>query len=289
MKHLARGLGAATLAGTLFACTLGSPIYRTYNEAPGGDEIVKGTICDSPTVAPNVATLTACGDGHGHCYDKTKVPAMGELPTTGCHAETEVCVPDKVLAANGSKLKSCNSIIGPGACVSTLVVEINANKEALGSDGCDLDEACTPCVDPQHDNAPTPFCLDEGIGVHEKACVVVDGTQKAPQKCCLNEKAKPVGVCIQKSGVPEAQRGSVRQDLCKSEDEACVPKDLTEGRFVKCSAGYSGVCLDPCFVGYTNSQILPTGGCTEGTVCVPCLFGKGQGLPGCQGEKDPAE
>jgi hypothetical protein len=287
MNVAARVLGSATLCASLWACTFGSPIYKTYNEAPGADEVVTGTVCDSPTVAADLGTLTACGGGHGHCYDKTRVPGVGTLPTDGCDAAKEVCVPDKILTANGSKLKSCASLIGPGACVSTIVVEINQNKGALGSEGCDPDEACVPCVDPQHDNAPTPFCLDEGIGVHEAACVTTDGTQKAAQKCCLNHEAKPVGVCIQKDGVPEGQRGSVSQDLCKSADEACVPEALTRGEFVKCSAGYSGVCVDPCFVGLTNSKLLLTGGCKDGTVCVPCLFGKGQGLPGCQGEPDP--
>ena len=282
MKRLP--IAAASIC-SLAACTFGSPEYRTYNEAPGQqDALVTGTTCDSPTVAPDLGALTACGDGRGHCYDRTRVPAVGTLPSEGC-AGGEVCVPDSILEAHGGSLRACTSIIGAGACVSTLVAEIAENAGALGRAECEADEVCAPCTDPTNGDAPTPFCLPEGIGVHEEACVTTSGSSSAPQKCCLSQSAKPVGVCISPNGIPEAQRDSVRQDLCK-EGLACVPEALTRGEFTRCSAGYSGVCVDECFVGLTSSSLLLEGSCDDGQVCVPCLFGKGQGLPGCQGEAD---
>lgn len=283
MRSLIRVLvfGSAALGA---ACTIGSPEYRTYNEAPGSGQVaVTGLVCDSKTVAPDLATLQPCGAGAGHCYDKTKVPIGDVLPQAEC-AVAEVCVPDKILQANGQKLQACESVIGAGACVSTLIADIDKNKAQLGQKNCDPGEACTPCVDPTHGNAPTPFCLDRGIGVHEEPCVESNGVVEEPQACCLNKKGKPVGTCIEPSGVPEAQRDSVSQDLCKP-GLACVPEALTRGEFTKCSAGYSGVCVDRCFVGMTNAAMLFEAGCDDGEVCVPCLFGKGQGLPGCQGEE----
>ncbi len=276
-------LGAALLAS---ACTIGSPEYRSFYAAPGSDALVtQGVVCDSKTVAPDLGTLQPCGAGQGHCYAKNKVPIGGVLPEADCAAE-EVCVPDKILSANGSKLAACDSLIGAGACVSTLIPEIDKTKASLGQKTCDAGEACVPCVDPTHGNAPTPFCLEQGIGVHEEPCAESNGVQIKAQACCLSKKGKPVGTCIEPSGVPEAQRDHVRQDMCKP-GLSCVPEALTRGEFTKCSAGYSGVCVDECFVGMTNSAMLLKAGCDDGEVCVPCLFGKGQGLPGCQGEEEP--
>ena len=279
-------LGALALGLNLAACTIGSPEYRTFNAAPGRGAVqTSGLVCDSKTFAPDLASLQSCGGDKGHCYDRTKVPGVGTLPQDACPAE-EICVPDTILVANGKKLTACESIIGAGTCVSTMVAEIDANKGSLGNQGCGADEACVPCVDPTNGNATTPFCLEEGIGVHEEPCVASTEAQEKPQACCLSKKGKPVGTCIEPSGVPEGQRGSVEQDLCKP-GLACVPEALIRGEFTKCNAGYSGVCVDRCFVGMTNSSLLLEGGCDDGEVCVPCLFGKGQGLPGCQGEPDP--
>ena len=74
-------LGALVLGLNLAACTIGSPEYRTFNAAPGRGAVqTSGLVCDSKTVAPDLASLQSCGGDKGHCYDRTKVPGVGTLP-----------------------------------------------------------------------------------------------------------------------------------------------------------------------------------------------------------------
>jgi hypothetical protein len=124
---------------------------------------------------PDLDELTPCGDGRGHCYDRTHTQ-LADLLVACPDSQTTVCVPDEVLIAAGTKLRACSATIGegpkvPGACLTaTLVPEISrqGGDEALRRDKCAQDQACVPCTDPTNEDIPTPFC--QPMGVHEKAC-----------------------------------------------------------------------------------------------------------------------
>lgn len=256
----------------LVACSIGE---RNYVEVTLPlTEATEIRTCDSPFVAVDVAKLTACGDGKGHCFDGSKV-AIATTELTPCADPSQVCVPDKVLAANGAKPKSCNFLNSgkPGACTSTLVKQINDNKGALTPDVCDADERCAPCISPL-DGTNTGLC--DPAGAHESACV--GGTSDAQQETCCHG----MGACLDESAVPADQRDMVSREVC-SEGKLCAPASMASGKPKKCSTiGFSGVCLDICFSAMLKSvKPVMGGGCGPTEVCLPCLIGKGQGMPGC--------
>jgi hypothetical protein len=285
-----------TLAGAALvsACSIGSPTHLIYNAGDDDDDDTATTTsasltCDSPFVTPDLSTLTACGatagGTGGHCYDADKVPTMGTLPAT-CSG-TQVCVPDSILEAGGTTaLETCTSVIGkPGACVSDFIAEIDKEKAQLGQDVCATGESCVPCVNPL-DNLATPFC--QRIGVHQDACGAAEAgasmpAATTPQLCCPTEGAPPQGVCLQGDDIPASQRGKVGQNVCPP-DYSCVPSSFTNNDPVACSSAEgSGFCVDECFTGYLGDRALLQGSCPgPRDKCVPCLVGKGEGLPGCQ-------
>lgn len=292
---------------TLSACTLASPTYVTTNPASEDDDEEKesktksdtnaGTTppgagaCTAPLAKVDVNKLTACEGGKGHCYPKAKVPAIGAM-LIPCANAAEVCVPDEVLAAGGDKLKTCKSVLGAGACfTSALMPEIAKNGgSALTKDVCDADQQCMPCTDPRNNNAPTPFC--QAIGVSEQECAATaGGTQApapgAPQQTCCTQEGVTSGVCIAETAVPEKQRGDTKQDTCPAANK-CVPRMFVSGKPIKCNSGImgTGVCMAKCFndmMGFAGDiGLMSTAGCGRTEVCVPCMFGKDQGMPGCE-------
>lgn len=304
------GIALVALASTA-GCTLDSPTYITSQDAPitedaGASSAKSDSSSASPTaggaagatcsandfVKADLSTLTACGDGKGHCFAKDKVSLASML--TACPNAAEVCVPDEILEANGQPLKACTSIIGPGGCVTaSLIPEIEKQGgSALKPDVCGASQLCVPCTDPTHGNAPTPFC--QPIGVHQSSCSAAqpgggpDGGAAAPpsQPCCTTS-GKSNGVCIAETAVPEAQRSQTKQDVCTSGNK-CVPAAFVAGKPVTCSSGLlgAGVCMDTCFNEMmklaSGIGILGNEGCGTTEVCVPCGLVSGQGVPGCQ-------
>lgn len=296
---------AATLGVT--ACTLGSPTYVGVESEPtdgdaGAEAASKpassgssssggatgGTCGTDDFVKPDLAKLTACGDGKGHCFDKKKVSLADVL--VPCADATQVCVPDEVLKAGGEKLKTCKSIIGAGACLtSALIPEIEKQGgSALGQDVCDAGQKCLPCTDPRNGNAPTGFC--EAIGVHEKECsaggaAAGDGGAKTTAPGCCTTNGKSNGMCLPETAIPEAQRDKTKADSCAAGNK-CVPAAFVEGKPVKCAALFEdGVCMDKCFDDMLKTAgsigVLSSKGCGSTELCVPCSFLKGQGAPGC--------
>jgi len=204
--------GLLTLTG-LAACSIASPTYVTARESDATEatdasaskpqsetpQSGSGDKCDTAFVKVDVKTLTACEGGKGHCYAKEKV---GEFAAQliPCANTSEVCVPDEVLVAGGEKLKSCTSVIGPGACfTASLVPEIERRGGgALQQDVCDAGQLCLPCVDPTSNNAPTPFC--QPIGVRDAACSSGGASTPPPPAppavpCCTTNGVSN-GVCI---------------------------------------------------------------------------------------------
>lgn len=297
----------------LSACTLASPTYITAKEGDSSsdDEDSKekklsgeNTGDDSSSDAagasscklakPDMSKLTACESGKGHCYAKDKVPNYGPL-LIACAKAGEVCVPDEILEAGGGKLKTCKSYGGiDGACVtSSLIPEIaKQGGSVLPKDVCDADQQCLPCTDPIT-KKDTGFC--KAIGVSDASCTGgaadpgTGGSSTAPAAatpCCVTN-GRAGGVCIAATLVPEEQRDDTKRDVCGAQDK-CVPKSLAEGKPVKCSAGFlgSGVCLDKCFnsmmAAASSFGVLSQDRCLNTEVCIPCLFAKDKGMPGCE-------
>lgn len=294
------------------ACTLGSDTYITAEQekaepsardggADGSQSLSNGSspgaaaACSGGTfAAADVSKLTACGNGKGHCYPKEKTPNGDMLGA--CPNASEVCVPDEVLAAAGGRLKQCKSIIGDGACVTIgLIPAMEADpraKQMLKQDVCDAGQVCAPCINPEDNGKPTPFC--QPIGVYGECngggATATDAGATAPLKplpACCSTAGKANGVCISESVIPEAQRDEAPVDDCASGDK-CVPKALFEGKPVMCNAGMilgKGICMDECFnqmMGFAaDIGLLWQDKCQNTEVCVPCSFMKGKGITAC--------
>lgn len=251
--------------------------------------------CSGGTYAtPDVSKLTACGGGKGHCYAKEKTPYAEMLGA--CPNANEVCVPDEVLAAGGNRLKQCKSIIGDGGCITlSLIPAMEADpraKSMLKQDVCDAGQVCAPCINPEDNGAPTPFC--QPIGVYGECkgsgAPAADAGPTAPPKpleACCTSGGKSNGVCISEQAIPEAQRDEAPDDSCSTGNK-CVPKAIFEGKPVVCNAGMilgKGVCLDECFnsmMGLASDiGLLWQDRCASTEVCVPCSFMKGKGITAC--------
>jgi len=231
--------------------------------------------CAPPFANPDIGSLKPCGGGDrgkGHCYDGSKTAVAGFMPCEG----TEVCMPDSLLEANGGKLKECKFFIsGPGVCMGLVHDETYKNRNLIQKDKdgvCADDERCLPCINPQT-NEDTKLCGE--IGVYEKACQ--GGSGAVAETCCHN-----AGTCLNEDAVPEDQRGDLSRATC-SAGKLCAPAALVDNAPTKCDVlGADGVCVDLCFAGILGpAGIVIRSSCRSTEVCVPCVVGKGQGLPGC--------
>jgi hypothetical protein len=262
----------AVVATAASACTIGEDTHE-YVTVPAALKAQSRT-CGAPFTAVDLSHAKACGAGKGHCWDGSLVLTT-DLPSAECDGGL-VCVPDAVLQANGSPLKACTFFVGgkPGVCMSRLVAPVEANANQLQKDVCDDSERCVPCVDPR-DGSDTHAC--DPTGVHTAACVG-GANQGAERLCCHG-----AGTCLREDAVPEDQRGDLSRETCGNA-KLCAPRSLVSGKPVKCDTlGIAGgVCVDVCFASMLRSvQQVTRAGCGPSEVCVPCLVGKGQGLPGC--------
>jgi hypothetical protein len=269
------GMGVVAVAGS--ACSVGETNYATIT-LPLREKTETRT-CNSPFTKPDLGKLEPCEGGEGwkgHCYDGEKIPLPPSM-LPACKRAGDVCVSDKLLSAGGSKLKACTFFIGkkPGACVSMLVSDIAENKKQLERDVCDEDERCAPCVHPVT-GEDTHLCED--VGVHDVACVGGTSDAEEPDTCCHG-----MGVCMKEDALPEGSREDMIHDTC-SGGELCAPAAMAYGTPVKCDVlGISGVCLDLCFAAaLRSSKPVMRGGCGPTEVCLPCIIGEGQGMPGCE-------
>ena len=252
------------------ACSIGETNYKTIEQPSRKVSEVK--TCSGAFAKVDPGTLTACGDGKGHCYASAKT-GITQLPE--CADSAEVCIPDKVLEANGGKLTACKFFIGdkPGVCMSTMVKDIAAHQNELQQDVCDADERCAPCINPI-DGTDTHVC--DAIGVYETDCKGGPGAQQ--QACCHGQ-----GVCINSDAAPEDQRDDLLRDICRG-GKVCAPAALVDGNPERCHAlALSGVCIDLCFAKMLGpSTPVLRGDCGPTSVCLPCVIGSGQGVPGCE-------
>lgn len=298
-------LGAFVIA----ACTIASPTHITVEptkstsptdpssstssssgssaKASGGAAVA----CDGTDyVQPDLSTLTACGNGKGHCYDADKTPTSDQL--VACDTAGQVCVPDEILESAGNTLGSCSvKALGgkPGGCITASLYPtiIAQGGSALTQDACDAGQLCVPCNDPTNGNAATPFCLP--IGVHASACgaaaATPDAGTSAPEGCCATDGVAN-GICIDEAAIPSDKRSSTVPDTCSDPHDRCVPKSLVDGNPTNCDGGFTGkgVCLDKCFnkwMGYAGDiGALKQTTCGATEVCVPCIAA-GSSTPGC--------
>jgi hypothetical protein len=324
---LRSALGVFGFAALVMACTVESPTYVSQDpyagdtdggsSAPGtssgnsssssgggatsdgggGSGSGSGTTCNgSDFTKADLSKLTACGDGHGHCYDKDKTPGADQL--VACPDPSQVCVYDAVLEAGGGKLKSCTSIINtPGGCFDKSFMPIidAMGGAALKPDVCASNEVCIPCADPGSGKS-SGFCDPQGV--HQNACGGSTATGGAdggtappppPLPACCTTKGVSNGVCLAESAIPASQQSQAPQDSCATGNK-CVPKALVQGMPVKCDGGLlgKGICMDQCFNEFLGIAgdigILSTKGCGATEVCAPCSFISGNGItvPGCE-------
>ncbi len=267
---------------------------KAAGEASGGEVVT----CNAEDFAkPNLAELTPCGDGKGHCYDRDKTPMADEM--VACDDADQVCVPDEILSAGGETLYACSvQALGgaEGACITASLFPtiIKQGGDALKKDVCDDGQLCVPCKDPTHGNAATPFC--KKIGVHDAACDGAptkaadgggsSGEELPPTEYCCETNGNANGVCIDESAIPEDRRSKTKKGTCHGSSNRCVPKSMVEGNPVTCDSGVAGrgVCMDKCFNSWMGAAgsigALKQEGCGATEVCVPCVAA-GSGVPGC--------
>lgn len=267
-----RGAVLVTTALALAACRVGETRNEVVQTIAPTESATR--TCASAFVPPDLSTLTPCGDGKGHCYDVAKQP-IDPAQLTACAAPGQVCVPDKVLLANGTKLKPCLFMGGPlkGACASLLLSELNQHASEVTQDVCDADERCTPCDDPRT-NENTGTC--DATGVHAKDCT--GGAGADDELCCHG-----AGVCMNNDAVPADSRGDLDRDSCSNSSQVCAPTAMSDGTPTKCSLlGLDGICLDTCFAQIlAGTSPVTQSSCGPTEVCLPCVIGKGKGMPGC--------
>lgn len=306
-------IGWIAACGTALGCSLASPTYITSTQesveddadasassAPGSSSSSSGApsggapvTCTGDFAKVDVSTLTACGGGKGHCYDKSKTPLGPQL--VACPDATKVCVPDEILKAGGGVLTSCKSVIGPGGCVSaSLMPEVEKQGGgALTADVCTGGMLCLPCNDPRAGGGPTPFC--KPIGVFGKECSggtapAGDGGTPAPAPsafpACCTTAGTSNGICLPESAIPPDQRADAPALTCAAGNK-CVPRAFVEGKQVACSSLLgAGVCMDKCFDEMMSLAggigILSKDKCGTTELCIPCALVSGKGVPGCK-------
>ena len=311
MSRIAVLLGLTAFG--IAACTIASPTHITVQptktadgaepkestaatepagKASGGDAVA----CDADDyVTPDLGSLTACGDGRGHCYPRAKTPMAEEM--VACADGDSVCVPDEILNAAGETLVPCavQALGGAdGACVTASLFPtiVAQGGDALKKDVCSEGQLCVPCTDPTHGNAPTPFC--QPIGVHDSDCegtpADVSGADAsapppATEYCCTTNGLQN-GICIDQDAIPVEKVSKTIKDTCHRAKDRCVPRDQVEGNPVTCDSGIGGkgICMDKCFSKMMAAAgtigALGQHGCKDTELCVPCLAA-GSDVPGC--------
>jgi hypothetical protein len=302
-------LAFATLATASQACTLASPTTvetkplddanqdsdATESTKSNGTTTNAASKCEAKLVKVDVSKLTACGDGAGHCYPKSKVPGDARA-MLACNEADEVCVADAVLTAGGGKLKSCKVQVlsgAAGACISLGTMPEGSDKDQakanLKQDACAAGEVCAPCTNPLEGNADTGIC--GAVGVSDGDCGGGTGgpaptTPAKPAQTCCGGK----GTCLDGKALAEAGT-DLKPDSCR-DGLVCAPQSLVTGKPMKCDGGLlgDGICLGKCFDDTLNSLgavFLDQGSCDKEELCVPCTFASkmapdGTKVPGCE-------
>lgn len=249
---------------------------------------------------PDLSTLKACKAG-GHCWPKAKLFSLMASGLTACDDPNDACVPDEILKAGGTKLKSCTqpdavkAATGEGGGCVNLALFPDAQAQAaqyLQQRECDAGQTCMPCMNPLNQQK-TGFC--EEIGVFDAPCSGGEtdaGTPPPPPACCTTN-GKSNGVCMSATVLPADKQDAMPKDTCAS-GNVCMPTAFFGGTPTSCNAGLllgKGICMDVCFndmLSLAGSLGILTGkGCGSTELCAPCSILKSQmpkgiALPGCE-------
>lgn len=283
-------VAVASLSLGSVACVIGEKRVEVIEYDP--HLATAGLVCSSPTVKVDVSKLTAChggdgkGTGKGHCYPRMKsgMYEADDYLDDACKAD-EICVPDKILEADGAELEKCTFKAAgepqEGRCLANLSKQMAANFTYLKSVDdpvCDDDEACSPCIHPIK-KEDTHIC--QPVGVHEQDCT--EGEKgKQVELCCAG-----LGICMPSKSVPGGAADDLPKDSCQHADtEVCAPAALIDGKAEKCDlAGVDGVCLPFCFADMVKgAQAGVRSSCNALSFCLPCAAAKLSGfdMPGCE-------
>lgn len=270
------------------------------SSSSGGSSSAAASTCKLSVI--DTSKLTACGDGAGHCYPKSKVPASPSSDKLmPCADASQVCIQDTILKAGGNPVTSCKvEVMGnaPGACMALGTMPEGSEKEQakgnLKQDACAAGEICAPCKNPLAGNADTGLCGPMGVSADDCTGGPAAGgsssggttTAPAPAAACCGGK----GSCMDGTILGDTAK-DMSQDTCTG-SMVCAPSSLISGKATTCTAGVlqgKGICMDGCF----NSLLDKLGGifldqdvCATGESCVSCLFAKkmapeGAKVPGC--------
>ena len=303
------------------ACTLASPTEVKMVPATGGDDddaksesaatdpsktSSSGSSTSSAAscklAAVDTSKLTACGDGAGHCYPKSKIPkGPSSDKLMDCPGDaTQACVQDTILKAGGSKVKACKVEVlknAPGACMALATMPEGSEKEQakgnLKQDACAAGEVCAPCTNPLAGNTDTGLCGDVGVsaddctGAPSTSSSSGGATTTAAAAACCGGK----GSCMDGKVLGDTA-DDMSQDTCSS-DMVCAPQALVAGKATSCTAGTlqgKGICMDKCFNGMLDKVggfFLDQDVCATNELCVSCIFAKKMAppnakVPGCE-------
>jgi hypothetical protein len=234
----------------------------------------------------DISGFPACRDG-GRCIPKSMIPPanLAQVKEQLAECPGGFCAPEKMVKTQNMGLPtSCTSVGGiEGRCTSTVILQVDAQKENIPQDKCDANERCTPCFDPLT-NAETGAC-------RQVSCDAPKATPQPLAQCCATG-GKNLGRCLPKASLPPAAASGLAQKECPSATDVCIPAEEMTAGFVhpKCKGSsllgaYDGVCISNCVKkDFLTSVGTSRGNCSAESFCAPCknpLTGAATGAPNC--------
>ncbi len=235
-----------------------------------------------PTQFPSCESATCSG---AHCLPAQFIPVAEQGLLSPC-AGGGFCAPDAIIGSLDHFVpKSCSSVGGvEGRCISTCLPSVAAESSLLPTAGCEDQPGtvCAPCYDPTSADftTPTGACSLACDAPHSSpaplACPYPSGAPDVvdPTKFPSCESATCAGAhCLPSALVPASEQAL----LAPCSGGFCTPDTIirTDNHFVPpaCTsiAGAEGRCISTCLPSVAAlSTVLPTAGCSAGTVCAPC-------------------
>lgn len=253
--------------------------------------------CEGPLGPPqDPASLPECCPEYGaaHCLDG--IPAELQAAAATCDGGG-YCVPDVFISTGGVYTpKACESIGGPGVCLSACIPAVADNIALLPQADCEPNERCIPCINPLddlptgacdlafscepdgHDDDPPPpsSCDDPATCEYDLETTCAGEPANDPELFppCPAEVCGGGGHCVPTAALPADQVDL----LTNCDDNAkCVPDTLikTNGNFIPPSCrsvnNAEGRCLSTCLPDVAAQvALLPTDTCLAEERCVPC-------------------
>lgn len=233
----------------------------------------------------DVSGFPACRDG-GRCIPKAMIPPanLAQVQTQLAPCAGGFCAPEKMVKSQNMGLpKACSSLAGiEGRCTSTVILQVDAEKDSIPQDSCDANERCTPCFDPLT-NKETGACRQVSCDAPK--------TMPKPLPTCCATGGKNLGLCMPTASLPAAAASGLEQKECPAAN-SCIPAEEMAAGFVhpKCTGSsllgqYDGVCISNCVKkDFLTNLGTARGSCSAESFCAPCknpLTGAATGAPNC--------